>query len=280
MDIKDLQTFIRNILKKSKKILKEAVSLPYAKLYILLSIILILFFMILTFPYEALIRNSLQTLESTACRSLYIGNIDFSLTNNTNIDNISFILKNGAKLNFDDIDFNISLNPFTTLMNKNLKGNMIIKKLGYAQKKISIDSNLESNFDLIFKSMSDFPTKGYIKLDFKRLSLGGLNIKGFDIPPISFSSMKIDTKITGKRIGIQDVTFSGKDINGKLNGFITPARRFKNSKIDLKIMVDPASPLLDNYKVLLGNIINSEENIRISLRGTISNPRVDFPKRD
>lgn len=280
MDIKDLQNIIKNIRKKSAKTLKEAVSLPYAKLYIFLSIILIFFFMMLTFPYEALIRNKLQTLESTVCRNLYIGNIDFSLINNTSIDNISFILKNGAKLNFDDIDLDISLNPFTTLMNKNLKGNMAIKKLGYAQKKISLGGNLKSDFDLKFKSLSDFPAKGYLKLDLKGVSIGGLTIKGFDIPPVSFSSVKIDAKITGKRIGIQDVSFSGKDLNGNLKGFITPARRFQNSKIDLKIMIDPASPLLDNYKVLLGNIMNSGDNIRITLRGTITNPRVDFPKKD
>ncbi|MDY6934356.1 MAG: type II secretion system protein GspN [Spirochaetota bacterium] len=279
MDLRDLEKRIIEIVKRIGLALKEALSLPYAKHYIIISILMTLFFIILTFPFDILIRNKLQEIEGSVGKGLYVGNVNFSIIDNTNIDNMTIILNDGTEINLKDIGLDLSLNPYTTLINKILKGNIVIRNIGYDAKKISLTGALKSDFHMKFNNFSDYPSRGKLIVKIEGLSVKGFTIKGFDIPPVKFTSVIAEMNIMNKRINIKDLVFSGQDLRGNIKGAITFSKFIKYSKIDLDIQIDSNSTLLDNYKILLGEMLNSENKLIISIKGTISNPKINFPEK-
>jgi len=280
MEINNLKLYVKEFIKKIPSVLKETLSLPYAKLYVLLSVIMVSFFILITFPYEIIIRNQLQKLESSLGKELSVGNIELSLFNNSNIDSLKLILDNGTEIGCKDIDIDVSLNPYTTIIRDTLKGNIIIKNLKYSQKKSTFNCTLKSNFNLKFNTLTGFPSKGHLVLQLQNVHCDGLTIKEFDIPPVRFTSIKTNAKISGKKINIQNITLSGSDIKGSIKGSITLSKFIKNSRLNLDIKINSSSLLLENYKLLLNDMIGPDNNLKIAIKGTVAKPKIDLSNKD
>ena len=114
-------------------------------------------------------------------------------------------------------------------------------------------------------------------LELNGVSVKGLTIKGFDIPPVRFKTVTADLKISGSRIDIDDVIFMGKDLKGSVKGSITLTKFIKHSKVDLDVEIDSSSALLENYKILLGDKLTSDGKLKTKIKGTLTNPRVNIP---
>jgi len=265
--------YIKQFISKTKEILK----LPYAKLYIALSIPLIIIFFILTFPYEIIIREQIKKFEQNV-GSIYVGTIDAGLIMDSYIDNMVMSFQSGSELKFKDISFNVAINPITTLFNKTLNGKINVEELKYINNETSFAGVAKTNFDLKFIPNSVIPSDGFLNLDLQNVSFKGINIKGFDIPPVHFSSIKANTEIQKNNLKISSMQFSGADVRGTIKGNLMLSSFLLNSNINITIEIDPQSKIIDNYKKLLGFIQKDEnDKIIISITGTLRDPKLSFP---
>ena len=274
MELKLSKESLKKILNDFIVFFKEAGSLPNFWLYIILSIVLFIIFFITTFPYDVLLRNKLNETGGNFGKSFYVGNIDFNMIGSTTINNLTLALDNGSEFDFENIDMDIGL--LSALFSKTIKGSLEIPDLKYNKDKTSLNAILNSDFKLEFNSYSEFPSNGFILLKLQNVQLKGMTIKDFNIPPIRFTMVDADIKIIKKSLSIKSMKLSGPDLNGNIKGDITFAKVASGSRINLNLEIDSNSALLENYKILLGDSINSENKLIINLRGTISNPQINF----
>ncbi|MBN2402863.1 MAG: type II secretion system protein GspN [Spirochaetes bacterium] len=273
MEIKNIKHIINKIIKRLTIILKEIKTLPNAWLYVILSVILTFTFFIFTFPYSTLIRNQLQTMGENIGRSAYIGEVDFSFFGDTDINNITIILKDGSEINLNNINLDIGI--FSVLLKNTVNGNAQINNIKYEKDKTSINMVAKSDFDLRLSSISEFPANGRIKLDMQNIIANGITVKGFDIPPVRFTSITANAGIIKKKITIESFNASGPDIKGSISGTIMLAQSFPQSQLNLNIVIDSSSSFLENYRILLNKWIDSSNKIQLTIRGSISNPNID-----
>lgn len=277
MNLKQIVQAMLNFLSTAKTFLKETWALPYAKLYLVLSVAMVPFFVFFTFPYEILIRNQLQKLESTMGRNIQIGLIDFSVIGDSYIDYLNISFSNGAELNLKDITFNISVNPYRLLISKKIRGEVQIGSFKYAKSDLSITNNLKTSFNIQFDGKTGIPTNGELGLELTNASLKGITIKGFDIPALKFSSIKGEGTLRSRRLRIDSFTFAGGDVNGEIKGSIQIEPMANASKLNLFIYLNSDSRILQEYKMLLDRLVDAGGKVKIEITGNFINPNVKLP---
>ena len=176
------------------------------------------------------------------------------------------------------MDFDVAVNPFTTILGKTLKGDCAIHDFRYSGNESSITGVASGDFRLEFDD-AGLPREGFFKFDMQNVLLKGLNIKGFNIPAVQFASIKADSVIKNNELKINSVVFTGADLNGTMTGTVLLSQFLGNSTMNLQIEIDPASRLVNDYRILLGNIGKEGGNkIRISISGTLQDPKADLPR--
>ncbi|MBN2038539.1 MAG: type II secretion system protein GspN [Spirochaetes bacterium] len=242
----------------------------------MLAVVCTFIFLLITFPYSTLTRNQLQAIADKIGKSSYIGDISFSLTDSTKIDEFNITLNNGSEINLQFANIDIGL--FSALFNKSVKGNTFIQNIKYSQDKTTVNTVLNSDFDLDFESYSQYPSKGNINLVLQNTIANGISIQGFEIPPVRFSSINADLNINKNKVQIDDIIFTGPDLKGRISGSIELAKFFKQSRLNLNIIIDSSSAILENYKILLQSWIDDSKKIQLNINGTVSNPKVNTNK--
>ena len=275
MQTEDIKYYIIKFLRNTVRILKETKSLPNFWKYVLLAIVLTVFFLLLTFPYNMLIRNQLQTLGEKIGRNAYIGDINFSLIDNIKINEINLILKNSSEISLQNSDIDIGL--FSAILQKSIKGNANIQNIKYTKDNTSINTVLNSDFDLNFNSFSEYPN-GELKVELQNIIANGITIQGFEIPPVRFSSVTAKLDILKNKVNINDIIFTGPDLRGRISGSMELANFLQQSLLNLNISIDSSSALLENYKILLERWIDDTNKIQLKDNGTISNPKINSKK--
>ncbi len=274
MDLKDIVYTLQDMAKRVVFLLGEIPKLPKAKLYILLACILTILFMILTFPYEIVIRNQLQKLEPQMGSNISVGTIDFSFLDDIVIESLAIAARDGAELNLRNISLDMSLNPFTYFFNNTYRGTLAVKEVNYVRKNISISGTVNSSFDIETDTVS-----GTLNLTLQNVIMNGLAIKGFDIPPLRFTSITADTRIVNREFTLTRTVLSGMDLRGEIGGRITLSKPLRNSRLNLTFEIDKNSRILNDYKILIGNLVGDDENLRINITGLLSKPEVNLPER-
>lgn len=291
MQTDEIKYYIKNIARNILRILKETRKQPNFWKYIALAIVLTALFLLLTFPYNVLIRNQLQTIGDKIGKNIYIGDINFSLVDSTSINDISINFDDKSEINLQNSNINIGILP--ALFKKSIKGYLKIQNLKYTKDKISVSSVFSSDLNLKSISFSEFnKTNGEIKFELQNIIANGINIKGFDIPPLRFSLINANLNIMNNKITINDFMFTGPDLKGRISGSIAgpnlkgriatntikPSTYFRQAQLNLNITVDSSSAILENYKILLESLIDDSNKIQLNISGTISNPKVNTNK--
>ncbi len=277
MDIREMIERIQAVLKIVRQKIAETLALPYAKLYIALAAFMTIVFIIFTFPYDLLIRKQIRLMESSIGRSVQVGAIDFSLIGDTFIDDIEIVFKDGGELSLKDISMNVAVNPVTLLLNKTLRGKVAVQNMKYTKGALSIQNLLDAGFDLTFDK-DGIPREGFLNLTVENVSVNGANIKGFNIPTVRFTSIKGNGTVEGGNLTVKSIRFLGNDLHGGIAGFIELKKFMNTSRVKLDINIDQDSRALDDYKALLSSLTgNGKDAIKISITGTVGNPRVNFP---
>jgi hypothetical protein len=277
MDISHIKEKVRSYYKSVMHMLKEVMKLPQAKLYVLLAIPLTILFIITTFPYDIIIRNQLQKLEQRLGQNITVDTLDFSLIGDSYINSLNIVFKTGSVITMKDVNFNVAMNPFTTIINNTIRGEMDVKDVKYLKDDTSFWGRLVSSFELIYGNKTGIPSEGFIKLDLSDVYLKGLTVKEFAIPAVRFSSINASTVIRNGVIQINKLDLDGPDLKGSITGSIRLSQFLASSSLNLTIDIDQQSKLLENYKMLLGSLKTENNRIRLTVTGSLQNPRTDFP---
>jgi hypothetical protein len=265
---------------------KEAIKLPYAKTYIATAFVLLAIFLIFTFPYDMLLRNKLKNLEKTVLKSIYVSEINFSLFDIIEMNNVYAVLNSGSEITIRNADIDMSI--LRLLIKKDIKGTIQFTGFKYNSGSSQITFNLNGNIFLDYKTLSDVPQGGNFNIIIDNAllkmgqftlpdSMGGLPLS---LPLIKISSIKIDADITNGKINIKNFRIFGKDLNGTITGFITLQKNVINSAIDLKLIVNADSPVLENYRDFISKFINDRNQMVVQLRGSLMMPRFEMPQTE
>ncbi len=276
-----ITALIKNFPLKVKQFLKTIYDLPHSGKYILLSIFLLIFFLIITFPYDFLIKKKIYALEGKSFRSIDINNFDFSIFGETYIDNLAIILNNSNEISCKNSILNIALNPVTLFMNNELKSDFQFDSLKYVSKDFEILFNLNGNVDIIFDKQNGQPKNGPIKIIMSDsvIKLNNISIPGpmgplpLKIESVNIESGNIDAMITNSTLKINTFKLTGSDISCDITGLIELSNISNNSRLDLIISIDSESAVLDQYKDILTSFIKNNI-LSLRVKGTFAKPEL------
>jgi len=282
-EIKDKTVYFLNNI---KKIIKETFTLPYAKTYVFVSLLLIITFIIITFPYNALIRSEIKKMEKRTFKNINVQNIDFNFFDDIIFDNCDITLKNGNQLSFKNLSIDASLNPFSIFISNRILAAFKADRVNLKSDKFETTFDLNSNLDLTYKTSSNYPVEqGHLKI---MINNALVKIEEIRIPsqigtiPVKIPALKIKAIIASfeldkKSIKIDELNISGNDIRGNIEGTIlVSSANINNSKLDLKLRIDADSAVLKDYKDMLTKYIDDKNNILIPLKGTLNRPKPEL----
>jgi len=285
LDLKNLKSILFFLATRIWRIIKDTFTLPYAKTYLFLSIILTAIFTIFTFPYEVIIKDQLKSLEKTALKTIYLGYSDINLAGPSTIKDIEIVLKNNHEINIKELIIDPNLNPYTLLISQILEGDFQASKVKYLTKEKEFNfKNISSNFNLEVDFDSSSLKDGFIKMMVQNIDLNLGQIKvptplgEVDLPfqELKFSSLNFDSIINDKEFKINNFKLLGPDLQGELKGKIKiNSTKFMQSVLELKTEINADSKILSNYKELLTSFINDKGKIVLPLKGSLERPRLD-----
>lgn len=286
MEISDIKSRITEFFKIAMGKFKETLALPYAKTYILLSILTTALITVIIFPYDMLLRNQLQNLDNKYVNSIYIGNIEASLIDVIFIESVRAILKSRDELTMGNITLNPSINPYTLFYKKNIKTDLQVSKLNYKTPKADVTLKINGNIDVVMDSNYSMIQEGSIKLIIQNALLKIPEIKipspigefPLALPDIKISSINFESLIINREMKINKLNVSGQDLRGSVSGSIKMANIFSNSSLNLKIIIEPDSNALGEYKEMLTGFLDKNGKLSIPLTGTLAHPRADMKK--
>jgi hypothetical protein len=270
-----------------KEHLKTVYSLPHSGKYFLLSILFFFIFLILTFPYDFLIKKKIYEYEGKTFRSIDIPGFDFSIFGESYIDNLNIVFNNSNELTCKNAILNPTLNPVTLFLKSRLKSDFQFDSLKYITKDIEALINVNGNIDLIVDKQSGLPRQGSIKiiLSDSVIKINNLNIPGpmgpmnLKIESINIQSGNLDSKITNGTINLNVFKLSGNDLSCDIAGTIELSNITNNSKLDITVNLDSESSIIDQYRDLLGAYIK-DNTLTLKIKGTIGRPELALNRAD
>lgn len=283
MSPNEIPAIILGGLKKVLRLIKATVKLPFFKTYMIISFFLILFFSILTFPYETILLKEIYKLEKKAYKSIAIGELDFNIIGESSISNLSLVMLNGDDISVNEIIFDFDLSPFNFISKKRIKGAITGKGIQYSAGKVEISCNASSNIDLTLGTTSKDFTEGKIKIMMENVLFQLDNVTlpdsmmNFQLPPIiKASSAKLDASMKSRKFLIDNFLVSGPDLSGTVRGNISLSSFLKNSRLNLKLAVKADSAVLSEFAPLLKGITNDKGMINFPLKGTLGRPKPEI----
>jgi hypothetical protein len=263
---------------------KEALKLPYAKTYLAFALVMLIFFIFVTFPYDMLLRKKMKDLEKTTFKSLTVNEINFSILDVIEMNGIYLMTQGGSEITIRNTEIDVSL--LRLLFMKDIKGAIKMSGFKYITPTSQISFNLNGNIYIDYKSFSEIPAGGdfNIIIDNAVLKLGEIPLPDsmggmpLSLPLLKINSVKIDADISNNRINVKNIRIFGKDVNGTITGSINLSKNFITSGLDLKIMMNANSPVFEGYRDFLGKFINDRNQLVLQLRGSFMLPRIEMPR--
>jgi len=252
--------------------------LPHSGKYIILSVVLMFLFLVVTFPYDYLIKKKIFALEGKTFRSIEMAGFDFSIFSETYIDNLIIVLNNNNEITCKNAIINLTLNPVTLFINNKLKSDFQFDSLKYTGKDIEFLFNLNGNMDLAIDKQSGIPKDGSIKIIISDsiIKPGEISIPArmgplpLKIESINIQSGNIDSIMTNGTIKFNTFKLTGSDLTCDISGQIEITG---NSRLDLVVNIDSESAVLDQYNDLLAPVIKNNI-LSLRIKGTLSKPEV------
>ena len=282
-----LKAWIISLPSKCRLFIKTVYELPHSGKYILLSVFLFIFFLMVTFPYDFLIKKKLYSLEGQSFRSIDLSGFDFSVFGETYFDSFIIVLNNSNEISCKNSILNVTLNPFTLFVKNRLKSDFQFDSLKYSSRDSEYTFNINGNIDLILDKQTSVPKNGQIKiiLSDSIIKLTNISIPGpmgplpLKIDSITIQNGNIDSLITNGILKFNSFKLTGNDITCDVTGNIELSNIFNNSKLDLNVNIDSESAVLDQYKDILISYIRNNI-LSLKIRGTVSKPELTLLKAE
>ena len=274
IDKEQIKSFIKQIPKKIWQWIKNVYELPHSGKYLFLSMILLIVFLLLTFPYDFLILKKIYDLEGKSFKSIDLPVFNFSIIGDTVIERPTIILNNNDEITCEKTTI-ATPNPISLLLNKKIKSNFSITLLKYILKDAEVLITIhQGNVELSLDKQSNMPTTGSLQTEVINIVMRPVNISiPTDFGPILFkkdsiiiNSQGIDCTITNGVLKFDNFKFTG-DITAEISGSLG----LINKKLDLTISIDTDIKEFEPYKDLLTKYIKNDR-ITIRIGGTIDKP--------
>ncbi len=271
---------VAGILIRLRTYFSETRKLPYFRLYVILIPVFLLLFLVVTFPYDAIVRRNLQKMETGVLRNIAVGELDVPLLGIWTAGSITANLRSGGNFSISEANLDISLLRF--LAGRYLGGLQVTGGRIQTQSTVT-DFNGSCNFDLKKSGQKSLPVEGTVSiiLDNLLLKLGTINLPenmgGFpvDVPPCKITALILKAELKGTRISLREVKVSGNDLRGTVTGSIEVQGSFNNSNLDLVVSLDSDSAAITKFRPFLGSMTNSKGKIEFTLRGNLFRPKIE-----
>lgn len=281
MNIKEIADRIKQFCLKLYSYIKTVRSLPHSGKYVLLSLLLIIIFTVITFPYDYLIKKTIFDSEGKSFRSITMKSLEFSIISESSAENVEIVLNNGNELFFRNILVNLSVNPYRLFITRRFLADFQLDNFRVISPVAEIIMNLNGNIDITADRVKKIPASGDVKLLLEECTI---RLKEISIPgpmgpfPLKFDSVNIqngiaEIDIVNSIARIRNLKLSGTDLNCSITGTVELSERTDNSKLDLSINIDPESAALEQYKDMI-SIITNNGALVLAVRGTPGRPDV------
>ena len=263
--------------------LKEVFTLPFAKTYIFLSIILILVFTIINFPYEPIIIEKLKKTSKNFSREFEIENFDFSLFGNSSAEKISILTKKRNKISI----FDVVLSPKSNLISQYLFGTdfnkISIRNIKFSNNEYTVSLKLNSEIDMDLNLKNIYSSEGEITTSIKNINfkiieiklpqkMGGIVLSNKEIKRSSIIS---NFSLIKQKLSIKNFQITGKDLNGSISGSIKLNKNISNSRLRLRVKINSDSLFISEYKPFIpSGYIHEDGYIHLKISGTLSKPKI------
>lgn len=272
-----IKYFFSNVLKT----LRGIFSLPHAGKYFILSIILTIIFIIITFPLDKIISKQLHQYEGKGLRTISVQDIKFSIFGESGVGRTFIVLNNNDEVHLQNGVIALNRNPYRLLYKKNILSDFELNGLKYSSARFKSNINLNGNADVILNPASHLPLSGIIKI---LVSSGAVNFNELTFQgPLGPMTLKVDTinigainchlEFINDSINIQRFDLTGDDLSGSVTGNIRIAPFFPSSTINLTININPDSAALNNYRDMVLPLVRND-SVTLFLRGTLGKPDV------
>jgi len=282
MDFKTIKDKVIINIKKFGATIVSILKLPYAKTYIALSVFFFLTFLIITFPFDAIVRMGIQSIEK-GFKSFTVESIDTQVFGPSELRNIYIVTHKNDEIKLRDLSLDIDLSPIKLLANKHVIGKTAISGGTYSTGDIKIFYNIRSDFDVKLDNKNSLKD-GTINILIQNLKIKNINMQlppqmmslAIKIPIINIPRVSIQTDLKNKILTIKRCLISGSDLKGRISGNIRLSPTISFSRLNLKISIKKNSQILKTNETLKTIItaLPQGDNIDITLKGTFANPRV------
>lgn len=250
----------------------------WIKRYILLLMLSTIVFVFVLFPYNKLVYYMLNKVDIPGIRSLELIGLDISPSGNAFADKL--LLYDASKNRYELTGIALDVSVLPLVFSSRLEANIGTKSFIYQDKSREIEGVLSMKTDMRYTRKPLSAQSGTMSTKIKDASLKGMELQGFTIPDISFTTIQAELEYIDNRITIQRFQFGGPDLKGSISGEITVHQeRFARSAYNISVTIQSESALLNDYKMLLDSYMNpSSGNLEIQISGTVGNPKYKFIK--
>jgi hypothetical protein len=249
-------------------------SLPYARRYIVAAPILVLFFLVITFPLDVFVMKELKKQEGSQFKSIQIESLSISPFRNWTAKSVNISSMQRSDIALSGVNCSLST---IGLLRKRISGDLNIDSLSYLTDTVKASCALSIDSDISLDSVQYLPMSGNLSIELSNLAMQGLTLQGFNIPAVLIPKATLSSTFQSKVMMIKDCSITGKDLSGTIKGSITIDAVPGRSQLNLTIEIDSGSAMLKDYKLLLGSFINqSTGRLSISVQGAMQNPSVNM----
>ena len=265
---KEFLSIVKNFFKNRWIDVKSIFKLPDSKKYFAASFIMIIIFVIFTFPYEELVRNKLNEGAGKDYTSARISGFKAGIIGKTGIDTLEVFFKDFSEFSLRGAKFGLSLNPYRLLVSRK-----------YSGKANEFQGRVTGDVDITLHSKAVIPENGTVSLN---ITQGILQIETIKIPtsmgdislktePVHIKLLTFDVEIINRVVKIRKLSIDSDQIKCSFTGNLTLEPFIKNSKFEIQMILDPESKILDQQRDIVSAFTKGGPII-INIGGTAGRP--------
>lgn len=287
INLRELPGIIKSSLKDGYAFLKAVYKIPGSKKYFTLSIILIIIFLFITFPYEELVKKQLQEGAGKAYASARITGLDVGVIGSTDIGSLEIYFTDLTELLIENAELGLSVNPYRLFVSRRIKTDLDINRIKYSGKENEFQGKVTGDIDVTLSAKANLPETGTLLINITQgiLQIGTINIPTSmgNLPLktdiINIKLLNFDADILNRIVKIRKFTVESEQIKCSFTGNITLDPFMKNSKLDIKMTLDPESKVLDQQRDIV-NAFAKGGPIVIIIGGTAGRPEFKLEKNE
>jgi type II secretion system protein N len=164
---------------------------------------------------------------------------------------------------------------------------LYIQNLKYSGKENEFQGKVTGDIDITIADKSNIPENGTVTINITRgtLQLGVINIPTpmgnlpLKTDIINIGLLNFNSDIVNRTAKIKKFTLESDELRCSFTGTITLEPILKNSRLDMKMTLDPQSKILDQHRDIV-NAFSKNGPIIISIGGTAGRPVFKMDKNE